>query len=272
MPPRKHSPDRGPTAPLRRFLLAVSPDEGEPELVADDGAHAVRVLRLAAGDRLIGLDGRGGAWPLVVAGTLGRRLTLEPDGEPRREPGPGMPGAPLPWIEVLVAWPKAGRPEAMLERLTQLGAARISPWTTNRSGQEARAGDGSAPRRRRLLRVLAEACKQSGRLWLPELGETVEGVAGIEQREDAASAVLDPTATCGLGSWARDTAGRGVERIVLAIGPEGGLAPDELAALAARGFEPARIGPHVLRIETAAEAAVAIVAQAATETWPDPAS
>jgi 16S rRNA (uracil1498-N3)-methyltransferase len=155
----------------------------------------------------------------------------------------------------------------MLERLTQLGAARVCPWTTSRSSPPPPAAGSS--RHGRLLRVMGEACKQSGRLWLPELGETTEGIAGLAARTGRAdgglAAVLAPTATRGLGAWARTTIGGGADRVLLAIGPEGGLTPEELDELAAGGIESVRAGPHTLRIETAAEAAVAIVAEAATE-------
>jgi 16S rRNA (uracil1498-N3)-methyltransferase len=249
---------RAAVAPLRRFLLAIAPDAGRPELRPEDAVHALRVLRLGAGDRILGLDGRGAAWPLAVRAVSAGRIELEPAGEPLREPRPGDAGARLPWIEVRVAWPRAGRPEAMLERLAQLGAMRIVAWVGERSGPH---GRHAGARVERLERVLAEACKQCGRLWLPELGAPLEGVAPLAA--GVAGAVLDPAAGDLLGDWARAELARGARRLCLAVGPEGGLSPAELAALGAQGFRAARLGPHVLRIETAAEAALAIVAHEA---------
>ena len=217
-------------------------------------------MRLVPGDRLIGLDGRGSSWPLIVTDASGRELRLAADGEPTREPAPGTAGASLPWIELLVAWPKGARAEAMLERLAQLGVACVRPWVTSR-GQSA---TGNANRERRLARVLAESCKQSGRLWLPELGPELVGLpdAGASP---ATQIVLDPRATHGLAQRASEALAANSERFLLAIGPEGGLTSEELEDLSERGFEPVRLGPHVLRIETAAEAALAVVAHLAQE-------
>ena len=86
------------------------------------------------GDALIGLDGVGGAWPLVVSRAEPRAFEVELDGQPEREPAPGEEGAPLPWIEVCVPFPRGERAEAMVDRLVQLGTAAIRPlsaWATS---------------------------------------------------------------------------------------------------------------------------------------------
>lgn len=254
-PPRP----RAGAAPLRRFLLASSPDEGEPRLSPADSEHAIRVLRLSNGDRLIGLDGHGGAWPLVVAGRSGRKLRLAVDGEPRRAPAPGEPGASLPFLEVAVSLPRGHRAEELVRRLVQLGAARLTALATERGPEHARDGR----RLVRLERVAREALKQCGRLHALEL----RGPLPAEEVLRGASAAvrLSPAAERPLAAVLEGAGGLGASRaapLVLAIGPEGGWSPREVEWLEASGTRAASLGPHVLRIETAAEAATAIAVHA----------
>lgn len=255
MAPRNGEPG---SAPERRFFLARAPVDGRAELLADEEQHLRRVLRLSIGDRFIGLDGQGGAWPVVIRGSNRGGLDLAIDGQGRQDPAPGTPAASLPWIEVAAPWPRPGRLEEMLGRLTQHGAAAIVRLDCERAGP--RGGPFTGARLERLGRVLREACKQSSRTWLPVLAE--EG-----RVEPATSLLLDPGADLGLTEWVAGKRSSSVEPawtrehpLRLLIGPEGGWSEGERAAWLARGAQPARLGPHVLRLETAAEAAMAILA------------
>ncbi len=265
MSPRGNAPG---SAAARRFFLERTPVDGRAELCADDLQHATRVLRLGAGDRALGLDGAGAEWPLTVRASAGRgarELELEVTGEPRREPRPGEALSALPWIEIAVALPRGAAAEEMLDRLTQLGAAAITPLATDR-GQRPPVTEGT--RHVRWLRITREACKQSGRLWLPALGEA-RTIAELTHRQLAALLVLDPIANDGLSDWIEGASGAALREatagrpLVVAIGPEGGFTPQESAAFAAAGAEAVCVGPHVLRIETAAEASLAILSERA---------
>jgi len=246
----------------RAFFLAGDPDAEPPALLEEEQVHARRVLRLGVGDALIGLDGRGGRWPLVVRDTTGGRFEVELRGSPERDPPPGAAGAPLPWIEVAVALPREKRAEAMLERLTQLGLASLAPLLAERSqGSQRALSDG---RRRRLERVAREACKQCGRSWVPEIEAPRTLEAWLERRAGAAIAVLDPRAGGRLAAWAAEVGRAGARErpLALLVGPEGGFSEAELEGAQRAGARPVRLGPHVLRIETAAEAALAGLVQA----------
>jgi 16S rRNA (uracil1498-N3)-methyltransferase len=249
----------------RRFLLASGPDE-EPRLLPAEAQHARVVLRLRPGDRLVGLDGRGRTVPLEVVLADARRLEVKATGPAQIEPEPGEVGAFLPWIEVAAVLPKGARAEEMVVRLVQLGAAALVPLVTERTAPEARA-DG-AGRRERLARVAAESCKQSGRAWSLELGPVCPLDALLESRAAARCAVLDPRASATLSAWLasndhtlRPWRATRASPLTLVVGPEGGFTPDEERAFDARRVARARIAPHALRIETAAEAAVAIVVE-----------
>jgi 16S rRNA (uracil1498-N3)-methyltransferase len=247
-----------------RFFLARTPDEGEPELPPEEARHARQVLRLAPGAELFGLDGAGGEWPLRLERWDGRRPVLASRGTARRDPAPGEPGAALPWVEVAVAWPRSARAEAMLDRLVQLGVAAVTPLDARASGPEPPPG---GRRLERLVRIAESACKQSGRTWLPVIGAAVGAVERARALDGAPCALLDPRARLHAEDWldarASDPSGDAIgtrrRPLVLAIGPEGGFQPDETAAWLDVGATPVALHPHVLRIETAAEAVAALV-------------
>jgi len=261
-----------PPAGGRRFFVArgarADAAAGSPapvELAPEEAAHALRVLRLRRGDELLGLDGEGSTWSLRVAACGRGSVEVEPLGPPVREPAPGTPGAPLPRIELAVAWPRGARGEDMLDRLVQLGAAAVTPLAAHRSGPEPAPGPGpGAARLRRLERRAREACKQSRRSWLPTIEPPCTPAELVARREGAVACVLDPAAAPLLGDVARAAldagAGTPARPLLLVVGPEGGFAPDEHAALAEGGARFARLAPFVLRIETAAEAALAVTA------------
>ena len=249
-------------ARARRFFLAEGLERGEPRLCAEDEAHAARVLRLGAGDELLGMDGRGALQPLRVVEREKTRLRLEAAGAAWREPAPGEPGAPLPWIEVAFAPPRGGRAEELVDRLVQLGAAALTPLVAERTQHGERAW--ADARLARIERTAREACKQARRAWLPVLHAPLPARELARQRPQAALGLLDPEGDARLVDWALALdPGLGTRErpIVIAVGPEGGFASDELAALSSAGARPLCLGPHVLRIETACEAALAGLVQ-----------
>jgi 16S rRNA (uracil1498-N3)-methyltransferase len=211
---------------------------------------------------LIGLDGRGARQRLRVQEVGKHGLELAPDAPPEHEPAPGEEGSALPWVEIATAWPRRNRVDDMLSRLVQLGAAAIRALAARQGGPE----QTSPAALRRWSRVAREACKQSGRAWLPLFQPALspEGLAKAHPR--SVIAVLDPLAGLALDTWLRSfgpsPAGLGTKErpIVIVVGPEGGLASDERDALLVAGAAPTWLGPHVLRVETAAEAAMAVTA------------
>jgi len=248
----------------RRFFLATTPDQGEPKLAPEDQEHALRVLRIEPGELILGLDGRGRAWPLEVTEVKKRSLTLESRGKAHFEPRPGNPGSPLGWIEVAFPLPKPGRQTETIERLTQLGACRVLPLATERTTEVSRTTSGN--RLEKLARASREACKQSHRLW--EL--RINPVASLEEVLAAAPdglVRLDANGETPLSEYAN--ALEGDAQPTLLIGPEGGFTPAECELIDSKGAITCRLTPTVLRIETAAELAVGILAQALSEKQKD---
>lgn len=256
-------PRRRGEAPLRRFRLRTPFVETDPRLTEADEAHALRVLRLSAGDRLLGLTGTGEEWPLVVRATGRRTLELEVGGACRSEPRPGAAGSRLPAVTVLAPAPRPGEAETMADQLAQVGVARWTLLRTERS-QDAR---GAGPRLDRLIRATEEASKQCGRLWDLEVDgplDLEDALAG-RSRETGSDFVLTADSP-GLSIGARAP---GPARIW--VGPEGGWSEEEHARLIRAGARPVGLSPLVLRTSTAAVLGGAALVQALAATPGEPA-
>lgn len=247
------------SAAARRFFLARTPLEGRPLLLERELEHARKVLRLGPGDRLIGLDGRGRAFPLRVERLAGKEYELAEDGPCVAEPAAGSPGASTRWVELALPLARGERSEALVESATQLGASAIQWILSERTPPRSR--EPSSARLERLERLAAEAVKQSRRAWLPELRAPL-ALGSLLEREALRLVLLDPSPrapplSAVLAAFEGELGTR-ARPLVLVAGPEGGFTPAEEEQLRAAGARPARLSPFVLRIETAAAAALAI--------------
>ena len=212
-------------------------------LPPEEAAHAARVLRLREGAAVGLIDGRGlRAEAEVVA--VGRGAVRVRVGEPER------PAPPSPRVRLLAAPPKGERAEAMVGQLAQLGVASWTPLLTERGG-----GDGSPNRRRRWERAAAEAAKQCGRADLLAVGEAARAPEALRALGPAPGRLLVVADPAG----GRPALPAGLEEVVALVGPEGGFTDAERGELLAAGAAPWGLGPHILRIETAAVAAAAAV-------------
>lgn len=229
--------DPGAAAAARRAATAAQvlvADLDAPDLDDDARHHLGRVLRLRPGEPVVATDGRG-RWRLCRYRPDG----LEPDAPVEAEP------APWPALTVAFAPVKGDRPEWVVQKLTELGVDRIVPLVAERSVVR---WDGERRRHAvsRLRRVAAEAAAQSRRVWLPEVTD-VQTLDALCALDSAAGSVA--LAQLGAPPLAPATT-------VVAVGPEGGWSPAELA----RGCLTVGLGPTVLRAETAAVAAGVLLA------------
>jgi 16S rRNA (uracil1498-N3)-methyltransferase len=213
-----------------------------------EGRHAATVRRLRTGERADVSDGAGTLATCVV-----ESVGLDSVDLLVQSVTPVPP--PSPAITVVQALPKGDRGELAVEMMTEVGADTIVAWQSSRSvarWQGAR-GEKSLEKWRRTAR---EAAKQSRRAWIPP----VTGPAGLDDVRQlvsgaACAILLEAAATVPLSRLALPASGS----IVLIVGPEGGIAPDERAVLGAAGALEARLGPTVLRTSTAAAAAAAVL-------------
>ena len=229
-----------------RFFVATPPAAGRAILSGDEARHLTRVLRARVGDAVTLFDGRGQAWQAQVA-AIGRHDVELETGAAVADP----PTACRP-LSLAVALPKGERQKWLVEKLTELGATRLIPLVTTRGVAEA-----TPAARERLMRGVIEACKQCGRNRLMEIPEP-ESLADLVVRKDPAVAGI--IAEPGGGSL-EAAIPRAASEILALVGPDGGFTPDELATARAAGFVPVSLGPHVLRIETAAIAVAARLAE-----------
>lgn len=226
---------------------------GEVALPDDEARHAARVLRLRTGETVVLFDGRGG----VAEARLTRIDKREVVGTVERvEQVPPI----LPAVEVGFAVPKGKRLDWLLEKGTELGAAGFVPVVFQRS--VAGGDDTDAKRERRRLQCMA-AAKQSERAWLPELHASQPLEDFLARPREGLRLVGDCTGEeLRIGPLLADHAP--ATPITILVGPEGGFTPEERDAIRAAGFDAVRVGPTVLRVETAVLAMLA-----ACGTWCD---
>ncbi|MEZ6241969.1 MAG: RsmE family RNA methyltransferase [Phycisphaerales bacterium] len=224
---------------------------GALRVEGEEAHHALRVRRVRVGEAVELFDAQGGVAPgrLADADSRGRWLDLELTGPVERR------GAPTPWVELVCPAPKGDRLATMIDQLSQLGVASWRPLTTRRSVVEPRDA-----KLERLTRVALEAAKQCGRAWVMRLAE----ITTLDEVMDADDGLVTL-----VGDAGGEAPPGALERVRVILGPEGGLTGEELALVTARGAIPTRLGPHTMRIETAAVAAGAILMRDATATTVD---
>ena len=230
------------------FLVEALPDGDTAVLAGPEGRHAARVRRITAGERVDLTDGGGGVAHCIVREVGGDRLELSV--RDRRYDPP-----PVPRLVVVQALVKGERGELAVELMTELGVDEVVPWAAARSIAVWR-GDRAGKGLDRWRSAARAAAKQSRRAWLPDVLPLC-GTADVAERLRAATTaiVLDADAGQPLSTLTLPRDGE----IVVVVGPEGGITPDELATFTAAGAIPCRLGPTVLRTSTAGAAALAAV-------------
>jgi 16S rRNA (uracil1498-N3)-methyltransferase len=206
--------------------------------------HLVTVLRLGDGAAVTLFDGAGRDWP----GTL--RLARGAATVELGEPVAVATESPLA-VTLAQSIARGEKMDLVLQKATELGVARIVPLVTERT--EVRL---DAERKERRLahwrRVVIHACEQCGRARVPPVEAPVELARYVGDLDPRAERLwLDPDADAPLGSIDAS------RPVVIAIGPEGGFGERDRAVLTAGGFRGVRLGPRVLRTETAGLAALA---------------
>ncbi|WP_406484322.1 16S rRNA (uracil(1498)-N(3))-methyltransferase [Streptomyces microflavus] len=239
------------TAPV--FVVERMPTGTEFVLEGPEGRHAVSVKRLQTGEELVLTDGLGHWADGTVRTAEGKdRLTVTVRGAVQEEP------EPTPRITVVQALPKGDRGELAVETMTETGVDAIVPWQAARCITQWK-GERGAKALTKWRSTAREAGKQSRRVRFPEVTEamTTKQVAALLAGADLAGVLHEdrdhdstPLATAELPATGT---------IVLVVGPEGGVSPQELVAFAEAGARPYRLGRSVLRTSTAGTAAAALL-------------
>ena len=237
------------TAPV--FLvddLAGATPGGETVLDGAEGRHAAVVRRIGPAERLDLADGTGRIAECVVARVEGQTLVLTVAAV-REEP------EPQPRFVLVQALAKGDRDEQAVESATEVGVDEVVPWQAERSIVQWR-GERGERSRRKWEQVARAAAKQSRRARVPVLGPTSTSAQVADRLAAAALAlVLHEDADLPLAGLDLPADGD----VVLVVGPEGGVAPRELAAFEQAGARAVRLGPTVLRSSSAGPAALAVL-------------
>jgi 16S rRNA (uracil1498-N3)-methyltransferase len=236
------------------FLLDEAVTAGVGDTVTLTGAearHAATVRRVRVGEAVTVGDGFG-AWlqgevESIVPGEVVIRVSARADAAPAH-----------PRLVLVQALAKGDRDELAVQAATELGVDDVLPWQASRSVSRwdgAKAAKGRA----RWATIVREAAKQAHRAWVPTVAEPVTTAQLAKVAASARVLVLEPTAEDALTSL--DLTGDDRD-LVLVVGPEGGIAPEELQSLQTAGAQLVRLGDTVLRTSTAGPAALAIVSAA----------
>ncbi len=226
-------------------------------LVGPEAKHAVTVSRVRVGESLQLGDGVGA----LARGTVTR---ADPAALELRVESVERVPVRLPRILLVQALAKGDRDELAVQAATELGVDGVLPWSAARSITRWQ-GPKVAKGRERWIAIVREASKQSIRPWLPTVADLTTTRQLVELAGSTRMLLLEPTATQALSDLdlrgEQSAAERDiVEReIVLVVGPEGGIAPEELETLTRAGATAVRLGPEVLRTSTAGPAAVAVL-------------
>jgi 16S rRNA (uracil1498-N3)-methyltransferase len=220
----------------------------EAELPESAAAHVARVLRLRPGDPLVLFDGSGADFHAEVTSIGGSRVRVR-----ILERVPGLAESPLR-VTLVQAVSRGERMDWTLQKATELGVCRIRPVISARSVVRLD-GDQAGRRLRHWEAVVASACEQCGRSVLPVVEPPVELARHLAGAPAAAARfLLGPRSAQTLASRAA-----GLDDVELLIGPEGGLDDAETGTALAAGYVAVRLGPRVLRTETAGIAALAVL-------------
>jgi 16S rRNA (uracil1498-N3)-methyltransferase len=215
-------------------------------LPEDSSLHLLRVLRLEPGDVVTLFNGDGHDYTARLLTAAKRGAGVEITG---REPVPRE--SPLR-ITLVQGVARGEKMDLVLQKATELGVDGFTPVVTERTEVKLDA-DRAEKRMVHWRGVVAAACEQSGRAVLPKLSQptALTAYAGAETAD--IKLVLDPGGDVGLAAVSPQAG----QSIALVVGPEGGLSERDLATLRAAGFRGLRLGPRILRTETAGLAAVA---------------
>ncbi len=220
-------------------------------LTGSEAHHAAAVRRVRVGEEVTIGDGRG-TW------LAGECESVSPREVVVRVIARSDVPRPRPRIVLVQALAKGDRDELAIQAATELGVDEIAPWQAARSvsrWDSAKTQKGRA----RWAAIVREAGKQAHRAWLPDVSMLIT-TAELGRRAAASRVlILEPGAEVALTAL---TFAPDERDIVLVVGPEGGIAPEELDALATAGATLVRLGDTVLRTSTAGPAALAIVSAA----------
>jgi 16S rRNA (uracil1498-N3)-methyltransferase len=237
------------THKTRLFSAESLIDDSELWLTAEQANYVSRVLRLKTDDHVILFDGQGGEFSAVIKEFAKDRVRLQLG---RRRANDIE--SPLS-IQLVQGLSRGGRMDVVVQKSTELGVHRITPVISEFSVVKLDP-EKAAKRREHWLKVSQSACEQCGRNRLPEIDvpQNLHSWLANPADEDRVRIMLDPGSGESIAKLAP-----AVNAVTLLVGPEGGLSDSERQQCEEKGFRSMSLGPRILRTETAALAAIAVL-------------
>jgi 16S rRNA (uracil1498-N3)-methyltransferase len=233
---------------IPRIYQPISLHSGQTvTLDAQATVHLTKVLRLRLGDALVVFNGRGGEFTARVRAVERRAACIEVGEFVAHEVE-----SPLDLV-LLQGVSRGERMDYTVQKAVELGVTHIVPLQTERTVVNLNA-ERQARRREHWQAVVNSACEQSGRNRVPAVAPVTAFADGVTMAAQGLKLVLHHRAETRLQALSPQQG-----PVTLLIGPEGGLSPAEIALAEAAGFVPLRLGPRVMRTETAAVAAMAVL-------------
>jgi 16S rRNA (uracil1498-N3)-methyltransferase len=220
-------------------------DRDSVQLDARAAHHLIRVLRLGRGAEVALFDGEGREYAGVLATTSPRNAQVIDLRLVARELE-----SPLP-VTLAQGVARGQRMDYALQKAVELGVSAIVPVITERSAAPGAGRDEA--KRAHWQGVVVSACEQCGRARVPSLAPLIRLEDWLGSLGSGLRLILSPRGRMALGEL--DTPGR----VALLVGPEGGFTGTEQAQAEAAGFVPIRLGPRILRTETASAAGLAAI-------------
>lgn len=218
-------------------------------VLGSEAHHAAAVGRVRVGEDMLLTDGEG----VIVSGTV---LSASKSAVTVRVDSTQKYAQPRLEVVLVQALAKGDRDERAVEMATELGVTTIFPWQAARSvsrWDKEKASKGQL----RWQNIVREASKQSLRAWIPEVGELCMLSDLAHMASENLLLVLDPTATDSVTDLVPAMSLH--QRVLVVVGPEGGITPDEIQHLVDAGARRVRMGNHVMRTSTAGPVAIALV-------------
>lgn len=231
---------------MPRFYIDADLSVGQTLALPDTVVRHIQVLRLNAGDAITLFNGRGGEYAATLDAVMKRdaHCLIEGFDDVSRE-------TPI-WLGLAQAISGGDKMEFTLQKGVEMGVSAFQPIAAERSIVKL-SGERADKRVARWQEIVVSACEQSGRNAIPEVLPILSLEQWLKQAPTAdARLILSPAGTQRLADIAAAPA-----RAWLMAGPEGGYSAREEAAALSAGWTPLKLGPRILRTETAALAAVA---------------
>lgn len=233
---------------VRHYVDAALAEGAVVALPEDAVAHLVRVLRLGLGDPVTLFNGDGFDYVANISSLSKKAAEVQVLGQCRVENESGL------HLTLAQGIARGEKMDLILQKATELGVIRIAPVITERT--EVRFDSERAAKRMLHWRgVVVAACEQSGRARVPEVLEPQTLANFASDPTPGLRFILDPLAEKGIADADIEPG----QRVTLLIGPEGGLSERDRLLLRAAGYQGLRLGPRILRTETAGLAALAAI-------------